>query len=87
MAEKPALKEELTDKSDGKELPTEKGEEDETEEEDDAIYEYLWKLVASLVNDPYPLFAAMTSKIINRIRTEVRRNETLLTFLGTFRNS
>lgn len=69
--DRPSLKDELVDKSDGKELPAEKEGESETEEEDDAIYEYLWKLVTSMANDPYPLFSVMTSKVINRIRTEV----------------
>lgn len=62
-----------TDKSDGKDAAVvdKEAAESETEEEDDAIYEYLWNLVLSMVNDPYPLFATMTSKIINRIRAEV----------------
>ena len=40
-------------------------------DEDDAIYEYLWRLVISMLNDPYPLFAQMTAKVIGKIRTEV----------------
>lgn len=57
----------------GPSLTDEQEGEDQEEDEDDTIFEYLWKLVSSMANDPYPLFAQMTNKVVGKIKSEVRK--------------
>lgn len=40
--------------------------------EDDDIYVFLWRLILSLMNDPYPQFSALVHSVISKIKTEVR---------------
>jgi len=42
------------------------------DEDDDAIYLFLWRGVLSLMNDPYPPIARMCKQIVSKVRTEAK---------------
>lgn len=55
-------------------IPDGKDQDEQPEEEDEAIYDYLWKGVLSLMNDPYPPFAHMTRKLVAKIKADAKND-------------